>query len=409
MSDRATANLFLATISAGLLASTVRSPLLLALPQFTLGGYGLAVAVHRQRRDRIGLGEYGGAVAALGGDVLALYDNAPEVRVATPSFLPAPLRYVGGEADSTAWATATFMDSSKMVIGAPGTGKTTWLYYEAVEFVERHPGGTLRIVDPHYDSEESRWLPGIPPDLLQERYLYSSTGGAWSAFVGLLEELERRIAGGLKKEPYYKLICDEFQNIPFTEAQRVEVVDIIGRVAREGRKYRIRLTLGLHSGKKSQTALDSSLFSAFTLMAMGRTLADQGLRANLPGDMDAGRLLSEVDGLIDAGLDRRRVAAIRPASDVDLGFYSPAAKVLPDPQVEALVVAPVSEESWLATHRQEVEELVAQGLSFSKVAKRFGLQLHKVNGQYKDPRVQALRDFHDSQTQVLEVLHEQAS
>lgn len=405
MSDRAAANLFLATISAGLLAATVRSPLVVAMPQFALGGFGLAVAVSRHQRQAIKFSEYASAVGQLGADTLALYDSAPDVKVATLTALAPPLRFIGGESDSIAWCSATFMDSSKMVVGSPGTGKTSWLNFEATDFCDRHPGGTLRIVDPHFDEDESRWLPGIATATLLARYVYTDAAGCYSAFIDALEELERRIAGGLKKEPYYKLICDEFQNIGLTPQQRGEVVEIIGRLAREGRKYRVRLTLGLHTGKKSQTDLDSSLFSAFTVMLMGRTIADQGLRANLPGDMDGGRLLGEVDAVIGGGIDRRRVAVVRPASDVDLGFYSPAAKVIPNPLVEALVVPP-PEEDWLTTHQVEVMSLAAAGKSFSAIARSLGLQLHKIKGQYKDERVQQLKQFLEN-PEVLS--HEQTS
>jgi hypothetical protein len=204
----------------------------------------------------------------------------------------------------------------------------------------------------------------------------------------------------------YKLIIDEFQNIGFTAGQRAEVVEAIGRIVREGRKYQIRLTLGLHSGKKSQTDLDSSFFSAFTLVLMGRTIADQAMRANLPADMEASRLLAEVDAIIGAGEDRRRVAIVRPASDVDLGFYAPTAKLLPDPLQEIRLVAPpeVEEEaSWLAANVGAIAAMVADGKSFSAIAKALGLGLHKQDGEYKDPRVSELKGF------LNEVTDEQAS
>jgi hypothetical protein len=253
----------------------------------------------------------------------------------------------------------------------------------------------VRIVDPHWDPDESRWLPGLATSVVEARYLTTTASGAYAAVKEALEELDRRRTGGLKNEPLHKLIIDEFQNIGFTAGQRAEVVEAIGRIVREGRKYQIRLTLGLHSGKKSQTDLDSSFFSAFTLVLMGRTIADQAMRANLPADMEASRLLAEVDAVISAGEDRRRVAIVRPASDVDLGFYAPAAKLLPDPLQEIRLAPPDVEEeaSWLAANVGTIAAMVADGKSFSAIAKALGLSLHKADGEYKDPRVSELKGF----------------
>lgn len=390
------ANLFLTLASAGLLAGAIRAPLLVAIPQATLGGYGLAVAWRRHQRDQLALGGYAKAVADLGVDILSLYETAPDLPTIHQLTRLAPPLASLEEASSASWCTPEFVDSSKMVIGSPGTGKTTWLYWEAADSLARHPDAVIRIVDPHYDPEESKWLPGLPVDILEARYLYKDAAGAYASVKEAIAELDRRRAGGLKNEPLYKLVIDEFQNIGFTDHQRSQVTEWIGRIVREGRKYRIRLTLGLHSGKKSQTDLDSSFFSAFTLLIMGRTIADQGLRANLPADIEASRLLADVDAVIGSGVDRRRVAVVRPASDVDLGFYSPAAKVLPDPTTPAILAAP-PEEDWLTSHLGEVASFVAEGKSFSWIAKRFGLQLHKEgDGNYKDQRVTALAGFLNS-------------
>ena len=392
----AAANLFLSLASAGLVAGAIRAPLLVAVPQAVAGGYGLAVAWRRHRRDQLGLGGYAKAVADLGGDILSLYDSAPDIPTIHQLTRLAPPLASLEEASSSSWCSPEFMDSSKMVIGSPGTGKTTWLYYEAADSLARWPEAVIRIVDPHYDPEESRWLPGLPVDILESRYVYRDSAGAYAAVKAAVAELDRRRTGGLKSEPLYKLILDEYQNISFTEHQRGQVTEWIGRIVREGRKYRLRLTLGLHSGKKSQTDLDSSFFSAFTLVIMGRTIADQGLRANLPADMEASRLLAEVDAVIGGGVDRRRVAVVRPASDVDLGFYAPVAKVLPDPTTPAILAAP-PEGEWLDSHLGEVASFVAEGRSFSWIAKKYGLQLHKTtDGNYKDARVTALAGFLNS-------------
>jgi hypothetical protein len=388
------ANLFLSLASLSLVAGAFRSPLLVAAPQACLGGYGLAVAIRRHQRDGLGFGSYAGAIADLGADVLSLYDSAPEIHLHQLTRLAPPLAALS-TADPVAWCTDAFMDSSKMVIGSPGTGKTTWIQYEAASTLARHPSATVRIVDPHWDPDESRWLPGLATSVVEARYLTTTASGAYAAVKEALEELDRRRTGGLKNEPLHKLIIDEFQNIGFTAGQRAEVVEAVGRIVREGRKYQIRLTLGLHSGKKSQTDLDSSFFSAFTLVLMGRTIADQAMRANLPADMEASRLLAEVDAVISAGEDRRRVAIVRPASDVDLGFYAPAAKLLPDPLQEIRLAPPDVEEeaSWLAANVGTIAAMVADGKSFSAIAKALGLSLHKADGEYKDPRVSELKGF----------------
>lgn len=196
------------------------------------------------------------------------------------------------------WLDERFICASKGVFGARGSGKSTYLSFEALQFIQIHPQGELRIGDIHFDEEESRWLPGVVIDVLLDRYVATKPEQVLALFRRARKLLRERVEGRDRKSQPFHFICDEFVGFMsrLSDDERKEVVEIIQENSFEGRKYGVSITLGLHSLKKQMTGIDSSaLLSGMDLLFLGRSLSDPATK--FPSDIDAKRLLFEQEQL----------------------------------------------------------------------------------------------------------------
>ena len=196
-----------------------------------------------------------------------------------------------------AWFDDKFIDASKGVFGAKGSGKSTVLSYEAIRFKQLHPEGELRIGDLHFDEEESSWLPGMPPSEQLEKYIANKPDKILAHFRRAYALLKDRVDRGDRKGHPFKLICDEFiaTCARWSEKEREEVLQAIQLSQYEGRKYGVNITLGLHSLKKEQSGIDSSVLANMDLLFLGNALADPNLK--LPSDFDAKLLVNRQQAL----------------------------------------------------------------------------------------------------------------
>lgn len=175
------------------------------------------------------------------------------------------------------WIDKDFINSSKAVFGAKGSGKSYWLAYEASRFLMENSGGILFIGDRHWDEEESLWLPGISRDDVAKNFLRDTTEGIYQIFKSVHKELMDRINSKDRKRSPLKFICDEFLGFmdECTDAQKKEVLLCIKASQHQGRKYGINLTLGLHSIKKGESGIDSSVLFQMDTLALGDSIADR--------------------------------------------------------------------------------------------------------------------------------------
>jgi len=195
------------------------------------------------------------------------------------------------------WLNSDFIKASKVVFGAKGSGKSRFLAYEAIEFLRETPNGELRIGDRHYDAEESEWLPGIPPEILESNYVAKDPKQIFALFRRAKKLLATRVEQGIKANHQeffeFKFICDEFEAfmISLSDDQRKEVLGIIAQSQNEGRKYGINLTIGLHSLKKEIIGIDSSILFQMDVLCLGASLSDPNTR--FPADFNPKKLLVE--------------------------------------------------------------------------------------------------------------------
>jgi len=203
------------------------------------------------------------------------------------------------------WLSDDFVDASKAVFGAKGSGKSTYLAYEAYSFLHRHPEGELRIGDLHWDpdlnsKDPSRWLWGIDRSIVEQYFVTKDPKQVLQIFRRAMRLLEEREKNNDKSSPPFKFICDEFarSSSRWTDDEKSEVANIIEQVQFGGRKYGVDITLGLHSLKKEMTGIDSSaLLGNMDLLCLGMSLADPNTR--FPADIDRKALLAEQSALQD--------------------------------------------------------------------------------------------------------------
>jgi hypothetical protein len=267
------------------------------------------------------------------------------------------------------WLTQQMIRASKFVLGAKGTGKSEWIRYEARRFRAENPNGVLRIVDIHYDADEP-WLVGMG----DESGYVASDAATGMAFIREMRAIgEQRIKDSEKSGVPYKLIIDEYQGFcDRSETDSEFVAKAVQFSQDELRKYQVNVTLTAKSIKEKQTGLDSSIISQMDLLALGNSLADATNK--LPHDINAKELTAKRQAV--AALPGCKYACVYR----ELG-EEPQIKVIPEdlPQRSASITFAVLEdeltedEIWLAGQSDRIAEMVATGLSRSKIYKQLGV------------------------------------
>ncbi|HEY9748379.1 MAG TPA: hypothetical protein V6C63_06865, partial [Allocoleopsis sp.] len=136
--------------------------------------------------------------------------NQPDVPPAATMGLPNQSSFedIESEVDvfDYSWLDNPFITASKAVFGARGSGKTTYLNYEALKFLELYPDGELRIGDLHFDPDEPKWLPGIPANVLLKSFVANKKDKIINLISYCHKELKDRIDKMDKKRHRIKLI-----------------------------------------------------------------------------------------------------------------------------------------------------------------------------------------------------------
>lgn len=210
-----------------------------------------------------------------------------------------------------------FVIESKAVFGNKGSGKSSFMGYEALQFVSQFPNGRLFIGDIHYADEDSKWLPFIDDATFNDKYLADTPTKILKVVKSLDQLLRDRKAAKLtiKKPECFpvKFIWDEVLGT-LDELEEINedfpkyVIKVAERIQLQGDKYGIQWTLGLHSIKKTKSGFDSSFFNNLSIVCLGTSIADNTVK--YPSDFDVPKLLEELDATnqmlpIDRGNDGR--------------------------------------------------------------------------------------------------------
>lgn len=202
------------------------------------------------------------------------------------------------------WMDDDFLSASKIVVGTKGSGKTTYLNFEAVRFLQLYPEGELRIGDLHNDFDEEKWLPGVDKDTLAKKFVAKSVSFQLALIRRAGQILRERVEKNLKlkngKVQPFKVIIDEvvafFNQLEEDEIE--EVLQIVSLCEFEGRKFGVFFTLGLHSLKKEICKIDSSVWANMEILILGRKILTDA-NTKFPSDFNKKQLLAEFDNLKD--------------------------------------------------------------------------------------------------------------
>jgi len=362
----------------GLIAigSVPKMPWFVGIPAFSGGLCAVAGAIGRHGKHGLSLNDYADGLAefsedcweTLEGPLNWLGDKAEPVIQETivprmPSIAQLLLDAAQAECDDS-WITSEVICNPKFVLGGRGTGKTTWMRYQARRFKAENPDGILRIVDLHHNEDDGPWLPGIP----EEEYLATDIEEAIAVIREAMEEGRKRVASGSRKHPQYHLIIDEYQGVcaRLSDSENEELSNLVQFVLDELRKYHVNVTLSSKSIKQKMTGIDSSLIAQMDWLALGNSLADPS--AKLPLDLEPKELLKKRSIL--SKLPGCRFACIYRPADED-----PEVRVIPADLPERTAAytfraeddIPESER-WKAENRAIVLQLLAEGKSKTRIA-----------------------------------------
>jgi hypothetical protein len=168
-----------------------------------------------------------------------------------------------------------FISSSKVVIGKTGSGKTTYLKYEAARFVSSSPNGLLIIGDIHFDPKNPWWEAPLGECVINEKDKIVHT------FCWLHEELQLRMDKGDRFKPgqdlverddrslrRVKFICDEFTSLlgccNREEVRRIQDCLLFQQAV--GRSYGMDITLSLTNNRLGRFGFDSSVLSEMQVL-----------------------------------------------------------------------------------------------------------------------------------------------
>lgn len=216
------------------------------------------------------------------------FNSIMETPTVTPQ-LPFDEVYSARTEIDYSWLNPEFFLSPQVLVGVSGSGKTSLMALIAKWFVTVHPEGELRIGDLHYDEKLSLWLPGIPPKELLRKYLCEDTESIINLFYYAEKLLDERIKNKQQGAKPFKLMCDEFVGFMnrLDKKMKERIIGIMKKINFEGRKYGVTLTLGLHSTKKEETGIDSSVLANFYQLWLKDSIDDSTTVFSRSFDMEA--------------------------------------------------------------------------------------------------------------------------
>jgi hypothetical protein len=195
-----------------------------------------------------------------------------------------------------------FIYESKAVFGNKGSGKSSYMAWEAIQFCSQFPNGKLYIGDIHAEGDigTTKWLPYLDDDTFTKKVLAVTPINVFKIIKALAQLLVDRKKTGCKIGIHpdcfpVKFIWDEVMGTldDFDDNQVEFTVKALEKIQLQGRKYGIEVTLGLHSIKKMKTGFDSSFFQNLTILALGNAITDNTVK--YPSNFDIAQLSQELE------------------------------------------------------------------------------------------------------------------
>jgi hypothetical protein len=199
----------------------------------------------------------------------------------------------------TSWITSEFIKASKIVVGAKGSGKSTYLRYEAARWLKENPEGKLLIFDPHYDVDDpsKAWLKDLDQKEIYRCYIFKTVEDIKKQFLNAYAELNKRIKHGLKDGKPWKCIFDEIENnyVNFDEGTFKLFQNFVNVSQNEGRKFLFDVSLGMHSLKEKNTGMDSDTLTQMEWLLFEK--AAYSSTTKYPSDFDSKTIRTQAQQL----------------------------------------------------------------------------------------------------------------
>ena len=207
------------------------------------------------------------------------------------------------------WLDSDFISSSKVVVGARGSGKSVFLHYEASRYLLENPNESLFIFDPHFDDlkPDKFWLKNLPLSILIERFVTKNHQEIYKKILALRDELNKRIDNNLRPPnvPKVKIILDEEENLKrrLKDDEFENVLEFFDLVQDEGRKFGFDITIGMHSLKKGNTGIDSAALGQMNWLLFEKAAYDSATK--YPSDFDQSEI-KRLAKVVNKQIDRKK-------------------------------------------------------------------------------------------------------
>jgi hypothetical protein len=230
-------------------------------------------------------------------DVMATpHDNQSHVDLASPASInkfnvESYQKFVSdSENIDLSWLTSKFISGSKIVVGARGKGKSTFLTYAVSRMILENPGLELYIIDPHLDRSEPidyKWFSGVPIKSTLNKVLFKDK------YEGLLLSIAKIFQHRIDNDIFYPkscslihLVVDELEAVKGYLGSNYSglFLDLLAKIQDEGRKYGIEVTVGSHGMKKETIGIDSSALSQMNWVLFENAAYDTTVK--YPSDFD---------------------------------------------------------------------------------------------------------------------------
>lgn len=268
----------LGALSAGCLALALKAPKLISLPALALLP-AVGIATYSEgRRYRAADFIAEGLTIAVAIATLGEGDSTPPALL-TRLLLPVgytadwAMSDAAGDATTPDFWTAKAASRSKIICGSRGSGKTALSTYFAGQLAKHT---RLLISDRHYPASAAEWLPGVPRNDFEERYLIRSADDTLTALLNLKAELATRIETGNTDGEQIHLLIDEWGGCwdVWDDGEQISAIKALERINEEGRKFGVNVTLTCHSLTREKTGLDQALTGAADLYLTGDALSN---------------------------------------------------------------------------------------------------------------------------------------
>ncbi|MGD1941888.1 MAG: hypothetical protein ACFB0G_11305 [Leptolyngbyaceae cyanobacterium] len=362
------------------------APVLVLLPALPISACGLVSAAIRLKSANVA--DIGDALIVIGADWLGIDDAAEKpleaLKVRRPESVATFLKGLSideGDPTTSGFWTPTRANTSALIVGARGSGKSKLFAYRFQQCVAS--GVHTLVADLHYrgeDEEKTIWLPQVDDDDFIDRFLIESPDEVLMALLRFAAMTRRRVEGEDKDRTPHHLFIDEFEGYwrRWDEVAREQAIDALHYISHEGRKALVNASLSMKVIKREENGIDSSLVQGSDLYLMGRSLADRSNQ--VPTDLD-GKTLQKERNLqaISIGTPQRAL--------VHIDYLSGEARVVVSPNLTAPLSfeleAPKDDfEAWLTDHRDSIDRLVDEGCSKRQITEQMGIVRSLTNPLY---------------------------